>query len=372
MAEQMLQQLPQKKLSTIQVDLDGHWVNSSYYGNTVPEYPDDIFTTSIPRYLDLFEKYGVKATFFVIGKDLEIPQKRALVKKINRAGHEVANHTYSHIFGFRKLILSEKILEIQRSEELIEEVIGKKPLGFKVPGYDIDIETLQLLSSRGYLYDSSVIPTFAYPLLMGLNRFMSGGVKRSHGPKWSWCFAPNAPYWPSRDVEWRKAHGSRDRDIQGNAERGVLEVPCTTLPFFRLPFHATFINKLGFPYFWIGRQMVSMAKIPLNYEFHAVDLADDPFPQRGRRNNSVDNTDGMDNTSTGNTVMGNTIIGNTVAPHVGISLKKREALFERVIKDIASRHTVITTEELVRRKFALSNDDRLGKCSPGNIGEKKY
>ena len=359
MAEQMLQQLPQKKLSTIQVDLDGHWVNSSYYGNTVPEYPDDIFITSIPRYLDLFEKYGVKATFFVIGKDLEIPQKRALVKKINRAGHEVANHTYSHIFGFRKLILSEKILEIQRSEELIEEVIGKKPLGFKVPGYDIDIETLQLLSSRGYLYDSSVIPTFAYPLLMGLNRFMSGGVKRSHGPKWSWCFAPNAPYWPSRDVEWRKAHGSRDRDIQGNAERGVLEVPCTTLPFFRLPFHATFVNKLGFPYFWIGLQMVSMAKIPLNYEFHAVDLADDPSPESGRRNNSMDDT-----------VMSNTVLENTVVPHVGIYLKKREALFERVIKDIASGHTVITTEELVRRKLALSDDDGLEKRSPENIGRK--
>jgi len=357
MVEQTIQQL--KKLSTIQVDLDGHWVNSSYYGDTVLEYPDDIFTTSIPRYLDLFEKYGVKATFFVIGKDLEIPQKRALVKKITRAGHEVANHTYSHIFGFRKLSLSKKILEIQRSEELIEEVIGRKPLGFKAPGYDVDPETLQLLSSRGYLYDSSVIPTFAYPLLMGLNRLMSGGVKRSHGPRWSWCRAPNFPYWPSRDVEWKKAHGNRDRDIQGNAERGVLEVPCTTLPFFRLPFHATFVNKLGFPYFWIGLQMVSMAKIPLNYEFHAVDLADDPSPESGRRNNSMDDT-----------VMSNTVLENTVVPHVGISLKKREALFERVIKDIASRHTVITTEELVRRKLALSDDDGLEKRSPENIGRK--
>src|SRR3989338_5033280 len=47
------------------------------------------------RILDLFEKYDVKATFFVLGYIAEkFPD---MIKKISDMGHEIASHSYAHI-----------------------------------------------------------------------------------------------------------------------------------------------------------------------------------------------------------------------------------------------------------------------------------
>ena len=47
-----------------------------------------------PRILDLLERYGVPATFFVPG--LVIEQRRSLMDDILRRGHEIAHHSWSH------------------------------------------------------------------------------------------------------------------------------------------------------------------------------------------------------------------------------------------------------------------------------------
>ena len=44
--------------------------------------------------LDLFEKYDVKATFFTLGYIAEkFPE---LIREIDKRGHEIASHSYSH------------------------------------------------------------------------------------------------------------------------------------------------------------------------------------------------------------------------------------------------------------------------------------
>lgn len=48
-----------------------------------------------PQILDILDKYGVKATFFVIGENAKY-YSDALIQTASR-GHEIANHTYSHI-----------------------------------------------------------------------------------------------------------------------------------------------------------------------------------------------------------------------------------------------------------------------------------
>jgi peptidoglycan-N-acetylglucosamine deacetylase len=292
-----------KRPATIQVDLDGLWTNLEYYGNSHSIKEDSVYHSSIPRFLEMFDKYNIKATFFVIGKDLEIPWKAKLIKQISKAGHEIANHTYSHPFGFRKLPSEQKQQEIDKCAKLIEKVIGKKSVGFKSPGYDVDVETLKILAANNYIYDSSMIPTFAYPLLMKLNRLMAGGVKRTHGPKWSWGFAPNKIYYPSSHSEWKR----------GNLN--LLELPCTVMPFFRIPFHATFVNKLGMKYFNLAYNLCWMLDVPFNYEFHAVDLAND----------------------------------DKRLVHVGLGLDKRIRSFDKVLQKISSGYNCLSSNEFLKK-----------------------
>ena len=290
-----------KKIGTIQVDLDGIWPYLEYYGYESDVNPDLAFETSIPRFLELFKKYEVKATFFLNGKDAEVPEKQRLVNEIISAGHEIANHTYSHRLGLRKLSKLEKLREIERGEENIIKITGRKPVGFKAPGYDIDVETMELLANRGYIYDSSIISTPVYPIIMKLNQIIFGGVKRTHGPKISWLFGNNNIYHPSSKKEWKK----------GNLD--LLELPCSVIPIFKLPFHMTFITKLGFGYFKFGYNLISICSNYIHYEFHAMDLSDEISDKRLPRLKS---------------------------------LEKRKKLCEKVIKKISEDYEIVTSEEL--------------------------
>lgn len=70
------------------------------YGNTdkkilaltFDDGPDEDFT---PQILDILKKYNVKATFYVIGQKVEYNKK--IIKRAYDEGHEIGNHTYTHI-----------------------------------------------------------------------------------------------------------------------------------------------------------------------------------------------------------------------------------------------------------------------------------
>jgi peptidoglycan/xylan/chitin deacetylase (PgdA/CDA1 family) len=57
-------------------------------------FDDGPHPTWTPRVLDILRRYHVKATFFVLGVNAE--RYPALVARIHREGHTVANHTWSH------------------------------------------------------------------------------------------------------------------------------------------------------------------------------------------------------------------------------------------------------------------------------------
>lgn len=87
-----------------------------------------------PRYtdavLDILSEYGIKATFFVIGKNAELypdPLLRAI-----REGHEIGNHTYSHPH-MRKLSREETEKEILSCQELLYDTFGVLPSLFRPP-----------------------------------------------------------------------------------------------------------------------------------------------------------------------------------------------------------------------------------------------
>jgi peptidoglycan/xylan/chitin deacetylase (PgdA/CDA1 family) len=80
--------------------------------------------------LDELKKRDLKATFFMIGKNVDaFPDS---VKKVRDEGHEIANHSYTHP-QLGKMPEDKVRTEIERCQESIEKASGIRPVWFRPP-----------------------------------------------------------------------------------------------------------------------------------------------------------------------------------------------------------------------------------------------
>ena len=113
---------------------------------TFDDGPNDAHT---PRLLQVLEKHGVHATFFLIGK--YVRQRPQIVRSIFAAGHALGNHTYNH----RNLIFASPgrlQRELSDTEAAIEDAIGAKlpePRLFRPPWGARRPDTLATLRRMG-------------------------------------------------------------------------------------------------------------------------------------------------------------------------------------------------------------------------------
>jgi peptidoglycan/xylan/chitin deacetylase (PgdA/CDA1 family) len=99
-----------------------------------------------PRLLDLLKQLKVKATFFVVGEKVE--EAPELAKNIVQAGHEIANHSYSHP-NFKTLTEPQITEEIEKNNRAIFEACGKEPLFFRPPGGNYNETVIRTLNKIG-------------------------------------------------------------------------------------------------------------------------------------------------------------------------------------------------------------------------------
>ena len=83
-----------------------------------------------PQILDILARYGVKATFFMVGVNVENYPDAA--RAVLEAGHEIGNHTYSHRI-LNQLSPQEIDDEIGRCEDVLEELCEYRPHLFRPP-----------------------------------------------------------------------------------------------------------------------------------------------------------------------------------------------------------------------------------------------
>jgi polysaccharide deacetylase family protein (PEP-CTERM system associated) len=110
--------------------------------------------------LEQLEKFGSKATFFVVGEIARTHPR--LIKAIADAGHELASHSWDHRRlhwqtpeGFRK--------DIRRCRYALEELTGLPVFGFRAPTFSLVTATawaLDILAEEGFAYDSSIYPVW--------------------------------------------------------------------------------------------------------------------------------------------------------------------------------------------------------------------
>jgi hypothetical protein len=228
------------------------------------------------RFLD---DYDIKATLFMVGRDFEREKNHGVIRAMSDAGHEIANHTYTHSQGFRFLSTAEKESEIARMEELCQAVIGRRPLGFRAPGWNVGDDTAHILRRHGYLYDSSVFPTSLMPLLKLLHwtaMHKRPAADRSTMGSMRYLFSPVAPY------------RTAEHALGQSGKEGIVEIPITVTPVVRLPFLATFVLETGFRYFEICYRWLRTTNRPIQFQMHLSDFVDyshpalsDQVPQSG-------------------------------------------------------------------------------------------
>ena len=101
----------------------------------------------IPQLLELLEQEKIKATFFLVGQWME--QYPDSVRQIAKAGHEIGNHSYSHVdfVGADEETIRQ---QMEKTDALIRELTGQKPTLARVPSGSYDSRVIRFLRQQGY------------------------------------------------------------------------------------------------------------------------------------------------------------------------------------------------------------------------------
>lgn len=112
---------------------------------TFDDWGSDFTITPI---LDILEKYNIKATFFLRANGVE--KNPNLAKAIAEAGHDIANHTYTHPV-ITKLNPQQIQEQVVKAHQIITEAIQEKPtMLFRPPTGALDEKTARIVAATGY------------------------------------------------------------------------------------------------------------------------------------------------------------------------------------------------------------------------------
>lgn len=108
--------------------------------------------------LELLEQKDLRATFFTLGWVAE--RSPELVRRIQKAGHEVASHGYSHqlVYSQTPELFRE---ETRKSKSILEDITGQPITGYRAASYSITAQSrwaLDILCEEGFKWDSSIFP----------------------------------------------------------------------------------------------------------------------------------------------------------------------------------------------------------------------
>lgn len=211
---------------TINLDAEFFWLSM---------FPDSIHrpkTLSMGQYgpnrglrrvLNALDEYGITATFFIPGRTAQTYPEQ--VREIVKRGHEIAHHGYAHE-NFGHLSVDRQREEIAKGMDVLEEITGTRPVGFRAPEGEMTQETLELLADFGFLYSSSLFgddrpyihafsgqrpPLVEIPLHWELNDF----------PYFAFNYTPAFPAGQGRIANYTQVLSAWKRDFDGFYEYGL-------------------------------------------------------------------------------------------------------------------------------------------------------
>ncbi len=111
-------------------------------------FDDGPHSSNTPRLLDILRARNVKATFYVIGKNVDLYP--GIVRRAVAEGHEIGNHTYTHP-KLSSLSNERVMMEIRRTDEAIMRACGLRPKTLRPPyGALLQSQRQMIHASLGY------------------------------------------------------------------------------------------------------------------------------------------------------------------------------------------------------------------------------
>ena len=263
-----------RPLVSVSVDLDPI---PCYYrihalGEAPSELRDVVMRRALPRLAELFARHGIKATWFVVGEDLDdaavgkdsAAAARALLRERVAAGDELGNHSEHHLYDLARRSAGEVAREIGDCDARLRELTGGPIAGFRAPGYDLSATMLAELAARGYRYDSSIFPAPSY---YALKLAVMAGLRLMGRPSGAVVtdpralIAPTDPYRPALTAPWRRGRAP------------LVELPIAVTPWLRTPTIGTWL--LLAPRWLREHWLHAMRRRAFfNLELHGIDLCD--------------------------------------------------------------------------------------------------
>jgi len=221
-------------LASVSLDLDNVWSYLKTHGDEGWELRPSYLATFIPYVLDVLEQEQLHITFFVVGADAAIPEHGPALQSLVQHGHELGNHSFEHDPWMARYDRSRIEDEIARTEAAILAATGRRPIGFRGPGYAWSEALLEILSGRGYLYDASTLPTYLGPLARAYY-FRTTRLSEAERRERAQLFGRLADgLRPAGAYSWKLPNG-----------RTLLELPVTTFPVIKVPFHLSYLMYIS-------------------------------------------------------------------------------------------------------------------------------
>lgn len=236
-----------KPVASLSLDLDNLWSYLKTHGepgwDAYPSYLDVL----VPLVLDLLDRHGLKITFFIVGRDLENPRNLPALREIVARGHEIGNHSYNHEPWMQDYDEDRLLDEIKTTHDRLVKELGAAPVGFRGPGFCYSPTLLSVLARMGYQFDASTLPSVLGPVAR-LYYFASSSMSRGERETRKGLFGKFSDgFQPIRPFMWDTNSGS------------LLEIPVTTVPILRTPFHLSYLLWLSRYSRWASRAYLELA-----------------------------------------------------------------------------------------------------------------
>jgi peptidoglycan-N-acetylglucosamine deacetylase len=185
----------------VDVDAVAGWLGS-YAGE---DSPDDIsrglFAGEVgaPRLLKLFERFGIRTTWFIPGHSIEtFPEQ---MQAVAAAGHEIGIHGYSHENPIAMTPAQEEAV-LDKCIGLVTELAGKRPTGYVAPWWEFSPVSNELLLKKGIKYDHSLMHRDFEPYYVRV------------GDRWT-------------KIDYAKEPAAWMQPLVRGAETGLIEIPAS-------------------------------------------------------------------------------------------------------------------------------------------------
>jgi hypothetical protein len=263
-----------KPHASLSLDLDNAWsylkTRNDEAWQSYPSYLDVV----VPDVLTTMDRHELALTVFIVGRDAALSANRSAMALLGASRHEVGNHSYEHEPWITGRTTAEIAAEIGLAQDAISGATGRRPSGFRSPGYALAPSVLEALGTLGFLYDASSLPTCIGPIARAYYFATAKMTPAERDQRKALFGSVRDAFRPLKPYMVETGSGS------------LLELPVTTFPGVRLPIHFSYVLYLAersefaaMAYFRLAMQACLIGGVQPSLLLHPLDfLVAEDFP----------------------------------------------------------------------------------------------